>query len=135
MFYPTVMQTFKKPERLRSKKLIDRLFDQGRVFKIYPFKVIWLDIKTESPFPVQVLMSVSKRNLRRAVDRNKIKRRIREAYRKHKNLINDYLLSKDKQCIIGFLHSGKEMTKYKDLEQKIIVILERLIEEHEKTIE
>lgn len=128
------MQTFKKPERLRSKKLIERLFKQGHSFNAFPFKVIWLETSTRSPFPAQLLVGVSKKNMRRAIDRNKIKRRIREAYRKNKDLYYDYLNNTGKQCIFGILHSGKEMTRFKDIEQKIITVLSRLIEEHEKNI-
>ena len=78
------MYTFKKEERLCNKKLIDELFHNGSSFLCYPFKVSWLLVDEPAQFPAQVLFSVSKKRYKRAVDRNLIKRRMREAYRLHK---------------------------------------------------
>mgnify|MGYP006277625169 CR=1 FL=1 len=128
------MQTFKKPERLRSKKLIDKLFSRGNSFFIYPFKIIWMEIEFKSNSPVQVLIGISRKNKRLAVDRNKIKRLIREAYRKNKLPYHEYLCSKQKKVVLGLIYVGKETSKYAIIEQRIIEVLERLTEEHEKTI-
>lgn len=127
------MQTFKKQERLRSKKLIEQLFKQGNSFNIYPFKIIWIEADIKTNCSAQVLIGVSKKNLRRAVDRNKLKRRIRESYRKNKQLFYDYLQSKNVKLVLGIIHNGKDISKYKEIEQKIITVFNRLIEEHEKT--
>jgi len=75
-------QTFKKGERLSSEKSIATLFAEGDSFFQYPFKVVYKKEQSTYPFSVQLLISVSKRNFKKAVDRNKIKRLIREAYRK-----------------------------------------------------
>lgn len=128
------MQTFKKPERLRSKKLIDKLFSRGNSFFSYPFKIVWLETEFRGDFPVQVLIGISRKNKRLAVDRNKIKRLIREAYRKNKMPYYEYLRSKQKKVVLGLIYVGKETSKYAIIEQKIIEVLERLTEEHEKTI-
>lgn len=128
------MQTFKKTERLRSKKLIERLFNQGNTIKNHPIKIVWLESEVRSPFPAQVLISVSKRTIKRAVDRNKTKRRIKEAYRHHKNVLYDYLNEADKHMIFAVIYTGRELLKYTDIERKIIDSLKRLIEDNEKTI-
>src|SRR5580698_8922914 len=80
--------TFTKEERLCNKKLIHELFHKGSSFLCYPFKVSWLAVAEPQQFPAQVLLSVSKKRFKHAVDRNLLKRRIREAYRlgKQQNL-------------------------------------------------
>ncbi|MEZ5082345.1 MAG: ribonuclease P protein component [Bacteroidales bacterium] len=123
------MQSFKKEERLRSKKLIDRLFEEGNDFFESPFKVIWLDISHESNVPVQLLISVSKRKIRKAVSRNLLKRRIREAYRKNKSGYFDFLKSQNRHCLIGIIYTYGRIAKYEQIEQKIILVLQRLQKE------
>ena len=77
--------SLKKHEILRSKKKIKELFEDGSSFFVYPFKVYFLHEQTAAP--AQVLFSVSKKYFKRAVDRNLIKRRMREAYRLNKSII------------------------------------------------
>ena len=79
------MSSFKKEERLCNIKLIEKLYHTGSSFLVYPFRIIWLSSETNSEFPVQVLISVPKKKFKRAVDRNLLKRRIREIYRLHKS--------------------------------------------------
>lgn len=128
------MFTFKKEERLCRKTSIDNLFKNGQDFFAYPLKVIWEQCEEEREFPVQVLISVSKRYFKKAVDRNYIKRIIREAYRKNKNLLYDDLLAKQKKINFAILYTAKEIISYEELERKIIHLLKRLIEEHDKNI-
>ena len=128
------MQTFKKEERLYRKKIIKKLFEEGKKFHVYPFKIIWLDIESDSKFPAQILISVSKRNFKKAVDRNKIKRQIREVYRINKSLFYEFMDKNKKHCVFAIIYSAEDFTPFKELEQKIIIILQRLILEHEKII-
>ena len=77
--------SFPKKEKLTSKIIIDRLFKEGESTFKYPFRILFLsDTSYSEPFP-QIVISVSKRNFKHAVDRNRIKRLIREAYRLQKN--------------------------------------------------
>ena len=100
------INTFKKSERLCSKKLIKELFNRGSSFYLYPFKVLVLE--NESPNKShQVLFSVPKRNFKKAVDRNLLKRRIREAYRLNKQF---YLNSQPK--LIAYIYSPKEILDF-----------------------
>lgn len=112
--------TFKKSERLSSKKDIQELFKNGSSFYLYPFKVITLPSSESKQH--QVLFSVPKRNFKRAVDRNLLKRRMREAYRLHK-----HLLSTESQVLsIAYIYTSKEIVDYatiaKPLEQSLIRI-------------
>jgi ribonuclease P protein component len=82
--------TFTKEERLCNKKLIDQLYHNGSSFLCYPFKVSWILSADPQPFPAQVLFSVSKKRYKKAVDRNLVKRRLREAYRLNNNFYIHY---------------------------------------------
>ena len=128
------MQTFKKEERLCSKKVIDTLFAKGSPFFIHPFKIIWIDLPLETKFSAQILINVSKRHFKKAVDRNKIKRQIRESYRKNKSSLYDFLALHSKQCAFAITFVAKEKASYQEIESKIILILQRLQDEHEKII-
>ncbi len=122
--------TFTKEERLCNKKLIDELFHNGSSFLCYPFKVSWLNTTLSQPFPAQVLFSVSKKRYKKAVDRNLIKRRIREAYRLHKQEHLYSLLSNTNRSIIfsiGFV--GKEIAPYDFIEKKVLKLLIQLSEQ------
>jgi len=69
--------TFRDTERLKKKKLIDQLFAKGLSFYHYPYKVVWLFSPNEQPLPAQMMVSVSRRMMKRAVDRNRVKRQVR----------------------------------------------------------
>jgi len=127
------MQTFKKEERLCKNKIIKILFEEGKKFHVYPFKIIWMDIESDSKYPARILISVSKRFFKKAVDRNKIRRQIREVYRKNKSLFYEYLSRQKKQCVFTILYTDSAFIPFIELEKKIIIILQRLIDEHEKT--
>ena len=125
-------QTFTKSERLHSRKLIDALFKDGESFFSYPFKVILLEIGKTNQYPIQLLISVSKRNFKKAVDRNKIKRLVRESYRKNKSALIEFRSNSEYQLLIGLVYTGKTILTYTEIERKIILILQRLIEQDEQ---
>jgi ribonuclease P protein component len=125
------LQTFRKKERLCSKKQIQDIFESGKSFYVFPFKVIYKKAAAEEAEPIQVLISVPKRNIRKAVLRNKIKRRMREAYRQNKNQLTNVLGEEQKFSII-FIFTAKEEIPYKEIESKIIQILQRLPIQHAK---
>jgi len=128
-----VKQTFNKSERLHSKKLIIKLFEEGKSFFSYPFKVIYLEQKSDNPGTVQLLVSVSRRNFKKATDRNKVKRLIRESYRKNKPQLYDQRSASDKQLLIGLIYTASTIISYAEIEKKIILILQRLIKQDEQT--
>lgn len=117
------MQTFSKDERLCSKPLIDKLVQKGNSLNGFPFKISWMEIQ-ESTAPVKILISVPKRKFKKAVDRNKIKRLIREGYRKNKHLLIDRL--DGKKIIVLMVYVSKTIIDYSETEEKINEVLIRL---------
>lgn len=122
------MYTFKKEERLCSKKLLEELFHNGSSFLLYPFRIIWLPSShIDSTVPVQVVINVSKRRFKRAADRNLIKRRIREVYRLHKSdLLYPFLTERGSQILLSLNYIGKEISEYALIEKKLKASLEKL---------
>ena len=86
----------------------------------------------EGPFPVQVLMSVPKYNFRKAVQRNLVRRRMKEAYRLNRQCLYDSLSGTGRQIVVGITYTAKEIVPYELIEAKIILLLQRLMEENEK---
>ncbi len=125
-------QTFSKEERLCSHRLISLLFAKGRSFHLKPFRITWMREPSGISSPVQVMMSVPKYNFRKAVQRNLIRRRMKEAYRLNKQLLCARLSENGQQIIFCITYTAKEIVDYDHLEAKIILLLQRLIEENEK---
>ncbi len=126
-------QTFKKSEKLCHKRLIQKLFSHGKSFYDYPFKVIYCyDFDPQqlmNNYPVRVLLTVSKKHFKKAVDRNRIKRLMRESYRKNKSQLYQTLDGKNKKLLLSFIFTGRELPQYAEVEKKIIDINNRLIRE------
>jgi ribonuclease P protein component len=121
------MYTFKKEERLCNKRLIDKLFHNGSSFLCYPFRVSWLVNPEPQPYPAQILFSVPKKRYKHAVDRNLVKRLMREAYRLHKQQhLYDILQQADKKIIVSVGYVGKEIEPYLFIEKKMLRMLAQL---------
>ncbi len=119
--------TFKKEERLTSKKIIDTLFTEGDSFLSYPVKVVFIETKLPSKFPVQAAFSVGKRNFKRAVHRNLIKRKMRESYRLNKQTLYNSLSGK--QVAVFFIFVGKEIPDFRQVNSSIEKGIKKLIAE------
>ena len=111
--------TFSKYERLSKRNDIQELFSKGSSFYLYPFTIKYL-AKPELDYSV-VLTSASKRNFKRAVDRNFLKRRMREAYRIHKTTLTQ-------TAHIAFIYNSKKQHDFAFIEKKLIKVLEQLQE-------
>jgi ribonuclease P protein component len=98
--------TLGKEERLSHKKQIDRLFNEGHQFIFFPYRIFYQVNEAPADATVQVLISVPKRKFRHAVDRNRIRRVTREAYRLHKYVLVDSLVSKSLKLQIGIVYIG-----------------------------
>ena len=110
-----------KNERLHSKKSIKELFDKGSSFFLYPFKVLILEsdlLETN-----QVLFSVSKKKIRKAVNRNFVKRRIKEAYRLNKHLLDDSL---NRKKLIALIYVSSDLDSFHKIEPRIQKILKKI---------
>jgi ribonuclease P protein component len=120
--------TFKKEERLNKEKWIQELFQKGSSFILYPFRVIFLP-HPDPGFPChQVLISVSARNFKKAVDRNAIKRRIREAYR-----LNKLKIISSEKWLIAYIYIATEVIPSELIHKKLALSFERLEwNKHEK---
>jgi ribonuclease P protein component len=119
-----------KNERLHSKKLIKELFDKGSSFFLYPFKVLVLDAPPGVDETHQVLFSVSKRKVKKAVSRNLIKRRVKEAYRLNKTEILAPGLPKK---LIGLIYVSSELATFQVIEKKIIKMLQMIAKDGNST--
>ena len=123
------MQTFSKQERLCGKKKIDNLFATGESFKEGSFAVIWKTQKGNSEFPAQIMISIPKRNIAKANQRNLLKRLVREAYRKQKQTLYKALSKQEKQIIFAIIYLKSNIIKNKEVELEINVVLNRLIKQ------
>jgi len=123
--------TFSKPERLTSKKLMDELFRKGSSIVLEPVRLVWLRTELPAAVPVQTVFSVPKRSFPLAVHRNKIKRQLRESFRLHKHDLYSFLTDRNFSVALAVVYTGRKILSYAVVEQKIIVALNRLIQENE----
>ncbi len=121
--------TLGQEERLKSKKLIGKLYEEGKSIKVFPLRMVYVPAKQEMKFPVQVGVSVPKRNFKKAVDRNRIKRLLREVYRKEKQVVYDRV-SEPYVFMISYI--AKDEWKYADLEHKMKKLLTLFLAETSK---
>ncbi|OUJ71595.1 ribonuclease P protein component [Hymenobacter crusticola] len=120
--------SFPKEEHLCRKKLIQELFGQGSSFGLYPLRFIWRLTEVPTANPPQVLISVSKRTFKRAVDRNRLKRLVREAYRLNKHVLLE-APGGHSVALLGLIYTGKEEKPFAVVEKKLTSGLERLLNE------
>jgi ribonuclease P protein component len=118
-------QTLGKQERLKSKTLIGNLYKEGKTVKKYPLRLVYLQTEHSSQYPAQIGVSVPKRNFKKAVQRNRLKRLLRETYRKQKQLVYNNI---DKPYVFMISYIGKEELSYHDIEIKMKQLLEAFID-------
>ncbi len=118
-----ISYNFPREERLRSKKLISELFKGGSSFNLYPLRFVLLKHTHPAETPAQVLISVSKKYFKKAVDRNRLKRQIREVYRQNKYILQPE--GKTIVAVLGIIYIGKEKNAFTVIQKKLISGLER----------
>ena len=114
-------QSFKKIEKLKSQKLIEKLFSEGKSVAVYPLRLVYLKTNFEDPVQIKTGVSVSKRNFKTAVARNRIKRLMREAYRLNKASYFDNI--PDKYAFM-ILYIGKTKTDFLTISKKMNTLME-----------
>ena len=115
------LHNFPVGERLKSKKLIGELFQKGSSFSFYPFRIIYLQQLGASQ-PRQLLISIPRKRYKRAVDRNHLKRCIREAWRHHKDALHQKALP----ITVAIIYIGKDKLPQTTIEQKLKGVIRRL---------
>jgi ribonuclease P protein component len=110
---------FLRNERLKSDKQIDLLFKEGKSKSSGSLRMIYLFIDDELPLQTQVMFSVPKRNFKKAVDRNRIKRKIKESYRLNKSELLNTLKDKRKNVLLAFLYKDIETRSYLEIESSV----------------
>jgi ribonuclease P protein component len=113
------LHTFKKDEKLKSKKAIEFLFTKGKQKNFFPLKVFVSKGNPEKPFPVQFMVSVPKKKVRSAVKRNRIKRIIREAWRLNKHILYVPLQEEKIHVNVMFMYLDNNEPKLADLQKKM----------------
>lgn len=137
------MQTFRKSERLANYRLRAMLFNEGNSFFHYPYRIQWLcfseheEIKTYFPnkavpenatfnYPAKCLISVSKRQMRKAVHRNLLKRLTRETYRKNKNRLYTFLKKEKMLILLAFIYTANRVMTYAEIDAAMQKAIDKL---------
>ena len=118
-------QTLGKQERLKSKTLLGKLYKEGSSVKSFPLRMVYIQAEHDSNYPAQVGVSVPKRNFKKAVSRNRIKRLLRETYRKQKQLVYNAV---DKPYVFMISYIGKEEFSYAEIEVKMEKLLKAFVD-------
>ena len=124
---------FIRTERLKSRKIIESLFKKGASFGQYPLRLVYLPLpeQEESP-PVKIAISVPKRKFAKAVDRNRIKRQIREAWRLNKGIMYKKLPPQSPSFAFMIIYVAKEPLSYQEIEQATKSMMFRFVKKWKK---
>lgn len=125
--YMAAQFTLGKKERLKRRKIIEQLFSEGKAININPVRAVYKFYNNELDSPLQAGFSASSRQFKKAVDRNRIKRLLREAWRLQKNELQEKLQQEQKQLAVFVIYTGKELPAFAIIQQQVAAILNKLI--------
>lgn len=120
--------TFCKKERVVSKKLIESLFEKGdsQSLAAFPMRVVYMQVERQAgDSPVQILISVPKKRFKHAVDRNRVKRQVRESYRLNKQIICD-VIPENKQMLIAFIWLSDKHYPTNEVQKRVVTLLQKI---------
>lgn len=115
---------YPKNEKLKSQNAIDLLFSQGKSVAKYPLRLVYVEIPSAEE-KLQIGVSVSKKYFKKAVDRNRFKRLLREAYRLNKHILNENL---EKKYAMMFFYQTKERLSFQEIQEKTVILFTKLVE-------
>jgi len=118
--------TFGKEEKLKSKKIIDQLFKEGKSVSTNGFTLVYLVKTLNTFFPAQAGFSVPKKFFKHSVDRNRIKRLMREAYRLNKTPFYEILAERKEQLALMFVYKGKELPKHEAVTKAVLYCMNKI---------
>jgi len=122
-----IRYTFKKSERLCSRILMDRLFQgDNRSVSAYPIRAVFLPVDPTAQQGVSVLISVPKKRFHDAVDRNRVKRQLREAYRKHKHALISRMAERGEGLLIAFVYVSPQIESTEHIEKRMVRLLDKI---------
>lgn len=125
----TEKNTLCKEERLNSKKSIEMLFSgNAKSFSAFPLRVVFMPVNADRNIPTAILISVPKKRFKRAVKRNRIKRQIRETYRKNKHCLLQLLQEQQNGLLMAFIFMDNELHPSSEIENKLKELLDRISE-------
>jgi len=119
--------SYGKEEKLKSRKLVTKLFAEGKTFSVFPLKVFYLNVSEPLDFAVKFGAGAGTRNFKKAVDRNRIKRLLREAYRTEKLPLHNYLMEQNKMVVFFVLYIDKTLPEQDLIKNKMQVVIEKLM--------
>lgn len=117
-----------KEERLFLNRDIDELFAKGKAFIAFPLRVLYLIVEEEREATASFFVSIPKKRIKKAHDRNRLKRLVRECYRLQKHALIASLRSKQKNLFVGFIYVGNEVSSYASINQAVTKALEKIKE-------
>lgn len=120
-----------KSERMCSRRIIDTLFGgvNSRSFSAYPLRLVYMKMEQQDESKAKILVSVPKKHFKHAVDRNRVKRQVREAYRHNKHILLDVMEGRqDESVALAFLWQSKVMIKTEEVAERMKLLLSRVAE-------
>lgn len=127
---------FPLKEHLKSKNIIDKVYETGASVTAFPLRAVFIELPADSPHPTaSILISVAKRRFRHAVDRNLVKRRIREAYRLSKQPFIATLNRQNKKMAVAIIYIDTKHSSTEFLIKKMNKLLTSIIEKNNKQCE
>jgi ribonuclease P protein component len=117
---------FKKCEKLCGEITVNKLFLEGDSFLVYPLRVVWKIAHESDQYPLRILTSVPKKKLKHAVDRNRVKRLIRESYRLNRSELREYVIQRNLRIEVAFIWIPSELIAYDKVERKVKLALDKL---------